>query len=347
MSFLFSVLLLTSLHAQPLTPTDIRKADLKSLMEESKVIFAEIANDEFDKAKEDIDKIEKKAPFFPVQYCLWSELYYKLMSNYFTLEFEPALVKNLDAGIKAFKNMSFNDKELESRRLQFLGFLVGQQGLYTALKGNWMSAFNYGKGAKDFLVKSLEMNPSLSDNKAGIGIYLYWRSKNATFLKYLFLWGDRRAEGVKLIEEAVKDNGMMKHWAMQSLIGIYSSEKKYAEALSLADNFLKIYPKNKGVLAQKAFVYTDENKFDKAIAIYNELYRMLDEHKQSFKITNTKLLLMAAILELSEHIKQPVTNNQMDVFKKDFDKIKNNVTESFIDTKKIVQSLEKRFNTNS
>ena len=182
-----------------------------------------IANDKLHDALLAVNEMEKKKvteiPFYD---CLRTAVFYKIEEEYKSREFESEFNDVVEKAVKALEDES-KDKEkgnvYKAKRLQFLGSAYGYRGMFRALNGLWASTFFDGKRGADALSDSIALDPNLVDNKAGIGTYLYWRSKKAGFVKYVLLWGDKKREGIDYLKAAVVDGKIVKQWALGGLLG--------------------------------------------------------------------------------------------------------------------------------
>jgi len=306
-----------------------------------------IANDNYKEALESLDKIEKANFTIPVSDCLRAALYYRITEEYRTRDFEEDFNNSIK---KAVDVLSQEDKDKEkgdkykAKRLQFLGSAYGYRGMYRVFSGLWGSAFLDGKRGHDALSDSFDLDNALVDNKAGIGTYLYWRSAKSGFVKYLFLWGDRKQEGIDDLNLVVENGKIVKLWALGGLLRIYIEEKKGTLSLELIDKILTLAPKDTGTMRRKAFVLEKKGQKQEAIKVYEQILSLVkanDNIKLKDKVLNTANVQIDTIYNILRLNKEIKGNLDTSDYKAEVEKLKKRITPSHADIKKYLEEIQR------
>ena len=305
-----------------------------------------IANDNYKEALESIDKIDKSNLSVPIADCLRAALYYRITEEYrtrdFEVDFDNSIKKAVEALSKEDKDKEKGDK-YKAKRLQFLGSAYGYRGMYRVFSGLWGSAFLDGKRGHDALSDSFDLDNDLVDNKAGIGTYLYWRSAKSGFVKYLFLWGDRKQEGIDDLNLVIENGKIVKLWALGGLLRIYIEEKKGTLSLELIDKILTLAPKDTGTMRRKAFVLEKKGQKQEAIKVYEQILSLVkakDNIKLNDKVLNTanvQIDTIYNILRLNKEIKGDVNKSE---YKAEVEKLKKRVTPSHADIENYIEEIQ-------
>jgi tetratricopeptide (TPR) repeat protein len=120
----------------------------------------------------------------------------------------------------------------------------GMRGLLEARRERWLAAARLGLKAKGSLERALRVDPELADARLGLGVYQYFGS--VVTRRYWFLpgFGDQRSEGLREVLHARGHARYLAVLAELALLYIYYEERRYAEALSLAQSLLERHPRN-------------------------------------------------------------------------------------------------------
>ncbi len=313
-----------------------------------------ISNDKLHDALVTIKEMEKKntvdMPFYD---CLRAAAFYKIEEEYKSREFEPEFN---DTVKKAVEYLESDKKDAEkgslykAKRLQYLGSAYGYRGMFRTLSGLWASAFFDGKRAADVLEESLKLDPTLVDNRAGIGTYLYWRSAKAGVVKYLLFWGDKKKEGVDGLKAAVAEGKIVRQWALGGLLRIYIEEKDWATALEYINKILTDFPNDSGTLRRKAQVLYMTGKKEEAIAVLKDIllprFRSLDNsilyEKKTINTANAQLELMYRILKINSELDKKIIDDATKTkYLSDSESLRKRITPSFSDIQEYADKIKK------
>ncbi len=341
------ILTICSLSSYSETPT-AQNYNWDELDSQTKKALSYIANDNFTSASSLIEEIEKSKQEITTSNSLWAALYYKLAEEYRTREFETDFDDAVKKAVTAYEDKSL-DKEkgdiYKAKRLQLLGSAYGYRGMYRTLKDLWASAFLDGRRGCDVLETSLALDPTLTDNKAGIGTYLYWRSAKAGVVKYLLLWGDRKKDGIEDIKLSLDKARIIKQWALGGLTRIYIEEKNWQTAIEYADKIIVDSPNDTGTLRRKAYALEKQGKKDDAIKLYENMlviFKKNDGVKIRGKELNTANAQIEAISDILRLNKEVLSEDVKKAHITDVkEKLSKRITASFVDIAGMAKDISK------
>ena len=158
----------------------------------------------------------------------------------------------------------------------FLGGAEGYKGTYEVRYGRMITAFQHGWKGVSLLMDIDKASPELVDVRFGIGTYDYWRSAMTSVLFWMPGVEDKRADGIKKLQEVVKNGTYTKITAGINLIKILNNEKRYDEAVAVSDQILTTYPGLMIVLGRKAEALAGLRQLDKAQKIYEYMLVRLE-----------------------------------------------------------------------
>lgn len=343
-SLIFSTLFAKapSTEKYPWTELDTQTRNVLDLIAQDKLYDALLAIKELEK-KNSVD--------IPYYDCLRAAVFYKINEEYKSREFETDFEDSIKKAVDSLENES-KDKEkgniYKAKRLQFLGSAYGYRGMFRTLSGLWASAFFDGKRGADALGDSLTLDPSLVDNKAGIGTYLYWRSAKAGLVKYVLLWGDKKKEGINGLKAAVADGKIVKEWALGGLLRIYIEERDWFTALEYANQILKEYPNDGGTLRRKAMILYMMGKKADALNLLKDVllphFQSLDNTilygKKTMSTANTQIELIYRILKINNDLGGKLIDKDTKAkYLSDVGSLKKRITPSFSDIQDYVNKI--------
>jgi tetratricopeptide (TPR) repeat protein len=122
--------------------------------------------------------------------------------------------------------------------------VYGMQGMLQARKERWLSAARLGLRAKGCLERALQKDPEMADAYLGLGVYHYYGSLVTRSYWFLPGFGDQRERGLNEVYRAQRGGRRFGVLAEFALLYIYFEEKRYADALQLAQALVRRYPHN-------------------------------------------------------------------------------------------------------
>ncbi|MCB9780451.1 MAG: tetratricopeptide repeat protein [Alphaproteobacteria bacterium] len=125
-----------------------------------------------------------------------------------------------------------------------LGGILGIDSIHTMRTGEYVKALNRGIEAMKSVNKSKEYAPDFKDAFLGDGLFNYWRTVIAMNSKAIPDMGDKRAEGIRQMQEVEREGIFLGPPATLALVFTWMEEGKWQRAL---DDTLKNqakYPEN-------------------------------------------------------------------------------------------------------
>jgi len=180
-------------------------------------------------------------------------------------------IENYFAEAENIADSLYDEEDENIWNLYFKGLLSGYRAYNSSLNGDYFGAFTDGYDAYSYYSKCLEIDTLFYEAYIAIGSFEYWISAKTEFFGFLPFYEDSRQNGIMLLKTAWKKASYNSHLAAYSLIWIYINEKRYQDAINLAEEELKKYPETrffKWGLAN-AYKYIDKRK---AIEILNQIY---------------------------------------------------------------------------
>lgn len=152
----------------------------------------------------------------------------------------------------------------------FTALAEGYTAYFEAIQENYFSAMSSGLSAVNYYEDCIKIKPGFYEAFIAIGTYKYWKSRKTEFLHWLPFVSDERIEGVELLETAINNNSYNTHLAINSLIWIYIDQKRFGDAVKLAEATLKTNPWSRIFKWSLGRAYEDLDR-KKSITVYNEI----------------------------------------------------------------------------
>lgn len=211
-----------------LAETSIRSVEVQAILDH-------LWQSEFAAATDSCYRLVAREDANPVGYFLLGMVYYAISSQYRTDDYVDSVTWNLDAAIKLAKAKTEDPPQIAEAYF-VLGSAYGCRALYRSMHGGWWGAFRDGHHSCVNLEKAYEGDTTLTDALSGIGAYHYWKSVKSKKVAWLPFISDKRTQGLNEIARAIAGGGMMVANARKALLPIYCYEKRFEEALKLADS---------------------------------------------------------------------------------------------------------------
>lgn len=238
----------------------------RSLLKSS---ISDITQNNYDAAYSSLNIIQKDYPFNP-------------LPNVYKSAIE--ITKSMDLGIEVNDEYVFSQldsAEIKAERLfaldeenvwniYFKGLVLGYRSYFNGLQGNVLTAFSEAKESVSYLEDCIEMDSAFYDAYAGIGFYMYWKSRKTEFINWLPIIADEKEEGVEMLETALDNEIYNDSFAATQLFWIYFDRENYKSAESLANRFLKKYPGSRLFKRNLAHVLKKTDK-QKSVEVYEDL----------------------------------------------------------------------------
>ena len=198
----------------------------------------------------------------PKGYFYTAAVYGVTMQDYRTRAYEREFNHYIDLAItKAQSRIDKNNDDAEAHF--YLGGAYGYRGIDKTIVGSWLAAFLDGTQGIFHLKKAVALNSSFYDAYYGIGSFHYWVSVKAGILWFLPFFTDERARGIEEIRLASTKGRYARYEAKASLVTVLMNEKRWEEALKLADEMLAKFPNDFSSRIQRGMILAELGRWPK------------------------------------------------------------------------------------
>ena len=165
-----------------------------------------------------------------------------------------------------------------------LGAVVGVQASYGAtVAGRILSSFRAARRAYDANERVLEVDPSRKDAVLIVGTYRYLvaaLSAPMRLMAYMAGFGGGRERGLRMIEDAALQPGLMQTDAKFALLLLYNRERRFDDAMRVVSELQKRYPRNRQLWYEAGATLLRANRHQEAEAMLAEGLRRFDTDKR-------------------------------------------------------------------
>jgi tetratricopeptide (TPR) repeat protein len=287
-------------HASQTLPADMHEWALKSI----DLVFRE----DFRGAEAEAQKIIRAYPDHPAGYFFMAAVADAWMLRHQSNRREAEFYRYCDQAIERAERILANNPRDEWARF-FLGGADGYKGTYEVRYERYITGFRFGwKGVSVFMRMAAEgsKNP---DIQFGIGAYDYWRSALMKMLWWMPGVEDKRAEGIRKLR-GVRQNGIYSRGAAAMvLIDIYINEELFQDALNVADDMLRQYPRALSFQWGRARALHGLRRHEEAITAYRQIFARVENDPNSnfFNLVQARMGMargMAALGRNAEALEQ-------------------------------------------
>jgi len=225
--------------------------------------FDFVYNGQFSDAEKVFQEYINKYPDRPDGYFFMTGRYAEYMNAYHDPSAMPLFEMWANRTIEKAK--AFNsDHPRDPTGHFYLGNLYGYMGLLDAQQQNLASAFLNAVKAKTSLEKTLELDPKAYDAYFGLGSLYYYGSKKhkeeggmVGWIVKKFITHDRdmRQEGIGMLEKAAANRGITANAAISTLMWVMIIEERYNEAMPIAVEVSRRWPKEKHAYWAQGRIY--------------------------------------------------------------------------------------------
>jgi tetratricopeptide (TPR) repeat protein len=274
LTIFFIVLICTELSAQ--TYPDAR---VDSLLRTG---IKQIVNQDYTTAKEVFNYLNKEYQHLPL-----GKIYLaanKIAEAYdYAQDFdETYILKNLEsAKEQSEKLVDLDEVNIWSR--YFSALAEGYISYYEAIEGSWFTALSTGINSISEFDKILVEDKNFYEAYIAIGTFEYWKSRKLEFMDWLPFASDTKNIGIDRLILAIDSSSYNSHLAINSLIWIYIDQKKYADAIKVAEKALSEFPQSRTFKWGLARAYEEKNSL-RAIELYLDILNSYpDSLKENYK----------------------------------------------------------------
>ena len=245
--------------ATPQLPEDIHAMALASV--------DYVYKEKFKLAEEEAKKIIKKYPGHPAGYFFYAAALEAWMSYYETDKREVEFYRFCDLAIEKAENMIGRDPN-DAWALFFLGGADGVKGTYESRYEKWITSFRHGWKGVATLQSLYKKCPDIKDTYYGLGLYDYWRSTLTKLLWWMPGIENRTEQGIRELVVAKTGGVYTGVSASAELMVVLNNEKRFREALTIAEELLVRFPGSLVFCWGKAVSLFGLGRFDESEAVY-------------------------------------------------------------------------------
>ncbi|MBZ0199082.1 MAG: hypothetical protein K8H86_04380 [Ignavibacteriaceae bacterium] len=246
---------------------DYPETEMSSLMKRG---IDNLINQEFDKAAEDFEKVNKHFPLNPIGKIF-------LAANEIARSYDQAseynsdfILSNLNKAIDQAEELVDKDKN-NVWNVFVLALAEGHYAYFKGLDGNWLSAFSNGLNSVSDFEKCIKIDSTFYDAYTAIGAYKYWKSRKTEAASWLPFIDDERIEGIRMLEKALAQSSpYSSYMAAYTLQWIYIDRREYKNAIRISEDITKKYPNSRFFKWGYARAYEDVEPA-KSIELYKWL----------------------------------------------------------------------------
>lgn len=253
-----------------------------------------IMDGNLDSAIEVFRDIQRKDPQSPLGYLLeadavWWRIYYTTANltdpDVFAATDLPSTP--YDAHFRDLINATISKSETRIRAQQDVARNYLYQGMAYALRARLeglrdrdLATARAGKKMRSLLLKSLELDPNLTDAYLGVGIYNYFVDTLSTIVKILSFFiglpGGNRVRGLQQLQMAAEKGDLARAEAKFYLAKDYSraNERQYARSLEIFQQLASEYPHNPLWPMLIGSLHCRMGNIQECETVYREVYRI-------------------------------------------------------------------------
>ncbi|MEZ5357577.1 MAG: hypothetical protein R3F48_02020 [Candidatus Zixiibacteriota bacterium] len=258
--------------------TEYFSADLTECLN---TITAHIYNDRFDKAEHIIDSLYASRCCRPFDFLAYSILYQSVMMANESDSLEAEFFASLDS-VQVYAEGMLAEGRDSVLAYYLLGHQFAFRSLYAGRAGHTWSAIKKGLKARNAYSKGFELDSTFFDIALGLGSYRYWKSVKTNAVNWTPLFKNEKGNGIELLRRAADSSEISRDAAQTSLIWVYINEKRYTEAIRLADEMRRRYPHGLTFLWALGEAYYQLGDCDQALLIYTNIYARLQNNPGNY-----------------------------------------------------------------
>jgi len=228
-----------------------------------------IVNQDYKSASKCFNELNNKYPSLPL-----GKIYLaanKIAEAYdYAQEFDETFIyEKLEAAKQQSKKLEEEDNE-NIWNQYFFALSEGYLSYFEALNNNWFSALSSGVNSISKFEQILEADENFYEAYIAIGTFEYWKSRKLEFVNWFPFADDTKNIGIDLLAVAIDSSNYNSHLAVNSLIWIYIDQKKYNDAIDIAQEALEDFPQSRTFKWGLARAYEEINT-SKSIDLYKEI----------------------------------------------------------------------------
>lgn len=226
-------------------------------------------NDRFDSAHYQLDSLMQSLPDDPAGYLYKAAVYLAQMtdaeqdlySNEFKALIDTVIVLTGSPGLNA------GPRETAWMRL-WEGHARAYRSLRESRFGSFTSALKQAFEARSCYEDGLEADSTLYDLYGGLGMFHYWKSAKAGFLRWIGLFKNEKDRGIAELRLAVDSSIISSQMARNALIWIWLDRGEYDSVVAACSEAVERFPHGKLFLWPLAEAYFKCERYDLAAQTY-------------------------------------------------------------------------------
>jgi tetratricopeptide (TPR) repeat protein len=231
-------------------------------------------DDSFYQAFTAVAVLNDTIPGKPIYHLLYASIIHARMMDGEDFSQENEFMSNIDFSIKALNNWNDNHPK-DAWGYFLLGSAYGYKTIWQGQKGSWFKSMLTGLKAKGNFFEALKIDPGLYDCYTGIGSYHYWASIK---LRKIFPFlSDNRQDGLNELRLAMDSSFISQKAASVGYAWALLNEKKYSEALKVANHLKEETNSGRNSLWLLSAIYWGNGNLKKAAEYYKVLIESLDK----------------------------------------------------------------------
>jgi tetratricopeptide (TPR) repeat protein len=144
------------------------------------------------------------------------------------------------------------------------------------VKRSYLAAGRRAKAARDLHRNVLNIDPTFHDAEMTIGIFNYVVGSAPAWARYTILFalgitGEGKDAGIRRLESAVRNGNNVVTDAKSLLLVVYTRERRYDDALKVAEDLHTRYPRNFMYEMSIASIYGKMKRWDASIKTYQQI----------------------------------------------------------------------------
>lgn len=229
-----------------------------------------LLNGEFESAHRALDSLILTYPDDPAGYLYKAAVYLGEMTDaeedLHAVEFNALIdtVISLTGG---------RDSGGSARHAAWMKLWEGHARAYRSLResrfGSFTSALKQAFEARSCYEEGLKSDSSLYDLYGGLGMFHYWKSAKAGFLRWIGLFKNEKEKGVAELRLAQDSSLISSQAARNALIWIWLDMKEYDSVVVACGELLEQFPHGKLFLWPLAKAYFESERYDLAAETYH------------------------------------------------------------------------------
>jgi len=237
-----------------------------------------IVNQNYKSAEEIFSNLDREYPNLPL-----GKIYLaanKIAEAYdYAEDFDETYILN---NLESAKEQSQKLVEQDEANIWYRYFYALSEGYisyYEAIEGSWFSALSTGINSISEFEEILVEDENFYEAYIAIGTFEYWKSRKLEFIDWLPFASDTKNIGIDRLSVAIDSSSYNSHLAINSLIWIYIDQKKYDDAIMVAEKALNEFPQSRTFKWGLARAYEEKNSLG-AIELYSDI---LNSYPHSLK----------------------------------------------------------------